>query len=104
MAVQPPPMNSLRSLATGMDSLPQSGADLRAFIAAREKAKEVQVVRRELTFRNAPQKMTTLDVSVKSKFAEDVEAVQRRKSVGDDRSFNEQVDKKHDGAEQLERA
>ena len=40
----------------------------------------------------------------KSKFAEDVEAVQRAKSVDDDKSIDEQVAKKHENAEQLERA
>lgn len=40
----------------------------------------------------------------KSKFAEDVEAVQRAKSVDDDKSIDEQVATKHEVAEQLERA
>jgi len=40
----------------------------------------------------------------KSKFAEDVEAVQRRENVDDDGSLDEQVVTKHDRAEQLERA
>ena len=40
----------------------------------------------------------------KSKFAEDVEAVQRRENVDDDGSLDGQVVTKHDRAEQLERA
>lgn len=41
---------------------------------------------------------------VKSKFAEDVEAVQRQKSAGDEKSLDEEVVTKHEKAEQLERA